>query len=136
MRALASVVLLLALVGCDGLEDGLAPLEDVLVVDLESDAAPVVRLTTEGTPGCATPIAYRTRAKLGVLTVEVGGLEVETGPTCRALIPSSLAVALPPGARALEVRLRGARDRYGVRNTQDGLVLVPIRTTVTRPGPR
>ncbi|WP_412067951.1 hypothetical protein [Rubrivirga sp. IMCC43871] len=141
MRLLLAL-LSLAVAGCDTVRPDVVPLDDVLVVDVvAADPAvpPALTFVTEGTPGCATPVAYRTRVSRDVLTVEVNGLEVPTGPTCRALIPSSFAVAVPTttaSALGVEVRHRGVTDRYEVRHGEDGLVLVPVRTSATRPGPR
>ncbi len=133
-RALLLLPLLLA--GCDSTGADVVALDDVLVVDLVEGPVASVRFVTEGTPGCYQPIAHRTQVARDLLTVDVDGLEVETGPVCRAITPSSFVVALPPGASRVEVRHRGRADAYAVRYQDDARVLVPVRTSVTRPGPR
>ncbi|WP_412063519.1 hypothetical protein [Rubrivirga sp. IMCC45206] len=141
MRVLLAL-LTLAVAGCDTVRPDVVALDDVLVVDVvAADPAvlPALTFVTEGAPGCATPVAYRTRVSRDVLTVEVDGLEVPTGPTCRAFIPSSFAVAVPTttaSALDVEVRHRGETDRYEVRYADGGLELVPVRTSATRAGPR
>lgn len=135
--ALTLTLLALVLAGCDVFEDDIYSLDDVLVVGLEGEyPVQAVAFVTEGTPGCEVPIAYRTRMAFGVLTVEVEGLEVQTGAVCRAITPSAFAVALPSGTTDLEVRHHGEVDRYEVTYRDGGLALVPFRTSVTRLGPR
>lgn len=143
MHSRVVLFLLLSLAGCDSLGGDVVALDDVLVVDLVAaggTAPPALAFVTEGVPGCATPIVYQTRVARDVLTVEVDGLQVETGPTCRALIPSGFTVALPStrygGPLAVEIRHRGETDRYRVQFGAGGLVLVPIHTSQTRLGPR
>ena len=143
MRRVLLAFVLLSLAGCDSLGTDIVALDDVLVVDLVAvspTSPPVLGFVTEGTPGCATPIAYETRVASDVLTVEVEGLEITRGPTCLALIPSSFTVALPStrygGPLTVDVRHRGETDRYTVQFDGEGPVLVPVHTSVTRPGPR
>ena len=124
--------------GCDA-SSGPVSLDDVLVLDVVAGAPAVVAFTTEGTPGCYVPIAHRTRVVGTVVSVEVDGLDVAAGYPCRAITPSSFAVALPMGVAGdlrIEVRHRGETDAYVVRGGDDGPVLDPVRTSVTRLGPR
>lgn len=133
---------MIAAAGCDSVGTDVRPLDDVLVVSVVADdpmAQPVLAFVTEGVPGCATPIAHRTRVGSDRLTVEVEGLEVSTGPECLALIPSWFSVTIPRWAAEgvdVEVHHRGETDRYRILYGDEGPALAAVRTSVTRPGPR
>ena len=122
------------LVGCDSSGPDVVDLDDVLLVDLVEGGA-VVRLETEGTPGCYVPIVYETRVTPAVLRVRIDGLAVESGPACRAITTSQVRVALPPESAVglrLEIEHRGETDAYVVRAGFGGLFLDPVRQSVTR----
>lgn len=133
------IVLLLALllvIGCDTTGVDLVPFSESLIVELEDNS--VLRLTTDWAPGCATPMDIESTDSGNELAVDVHGLRVPEGPVCLAIIPSTWTHPLPAFSETLQLEIthNGETDVYRVTGTQGGLVLEPVRTTVTRPGPR
>lgn len=135
MRQLV-LLLLLTLVGCDTTGIDPAPFTETLIVEIENET--VLRLTTDGAPGCMTPMVIETETTANELAVHVLGLQVIEGPVCLAIIPSTWTQALPVFADSLQLEIehRGETDLYVIRDAQGGRQLEAVRTSSTRPGPR
>ena len=135
MRQLV-LLLLFSLVGCD--TSGVDPVafSETLLVRIENDTT--LSLTTEGAPGCMTPMVVETHVRPRQLDVDVLGLRRIDGPTCLAMIPSTWATELPEFEGTLELAIghNGATDLYAIRDTPEGRILDAVRTSATRPWPR
>lgn len=133
------LVLLVAFSGCDSVSDDIVPLDDILLVDLV-DGGLTLRVETESTRGCGTPIVYETRVTPDVLTLSVDGLAARSGSPCRAITTSTLYVSLLPGPRSgwvIQIGHRGETDAYEVFIEEKGggdraWGLDPVRESVTR----
>ncbi|MEO0556860.1 MAG: hypothetical protein AAF170_01620 [Bacteroidota bacterium] len=127
---LALVVVLVAACDTDGIDP--SPFSEGLIVEIEDET--VLRLTTDGAPGCATPMVIESEVWSDELAVDVLGLALSPG--CLALIPSTWTRTLPAfeDSLVLTIRHNSETDRYVIRDTPSGRQLEGIRSSVTRLG--
>jgi len=135
MRALLSALVLSSLAACDSVGDEIEPYAGVVFVELTAapSGQPNLRLTTDD-GGCARGLFVDPESIEGGVRIDVLGLGPET--SCDALIPASVVIAFEvqdPGPTAVEVAHAGAVDRYEASAGSGGLILVPVRTSTTRP---
>ncbi|GAB5535767.1 MAG: hypothetical protein Rubg2KO_20160 [Rubricoccaceae bacterium] len=135
MRGLVFASFLLV-AGCDTSGIDAAPFTETLIVEIENET--VLRLTTDGAPGCMTPMVVQTGATSDGMDVDVLGLELAEGVVCLGIIPSTWTTTLPEFEDSLELAIlhRGETDLYVIRDMPGGRQLVAVRTSSTRPGPR
>lgn len=146
MRSLfaRSVLLVIPLAGCDAAE--IERVDDLLLVSVvEGGLSPVVPepllvLETERPArlGCNPRIETDTEAGNGRLSVTVRGLSPGEAQPCPLGAPAYAFVPLPaigPNGVAVEIRHRGATDRYRVSEGEAGIGLEALVTRTTRPAP-
>lgn len=137
MRASFRLLLLLAVVGCDSSEDSIEPVFDDLIVSLGETRQSIQIETDTFYPNGFTLDVARQRTAAG-LRIEVRGMAESEGPGLAVEGPgrATVPIDLDLGTYSVEIAHLGQTDVYRLEVLSRAVLLLPVRTEVSRPGPR